>query len=680
MTSRLRRQLTAAVLAVALSCAANPVFADDLRIPNDTYFPDQWYLHMIRAPEAWTRSLGFEGVTIAIIDSGVDIDHPDLKDNIWTNTREVPGNGIDDDGNGYVDDVHGWDFVNDDNNPRPDTSGNTTLGINHGTVLAGIAAARGDNGIGIAGVSWQATIMPLRVLDSNGKGDQENVARAVEYAVHNGAKIINLSFTRSAYSDELAIALRQAYDAGVLVVAAAGNAPDGGEPADLDQHPLYPICLDADSDENFIFGVAATDDHDQKADFSNDGSVCTDISAPGTHMVSTQVYRPGSKQFGNPYGGYFNGTSLAAAEVSGVAALLFALDPMLTPKQVMNAISETAVSIDGKNPGFAGKLGHGRVDAAAAVDRVLQMIGGAGVSSIATASLLPPGASSRIIVTVPGPGRETELRLFTTDGLFVRGFNAFAATFKGGISLAIANLHGNGKREIVVGAGPGGGPQVREFDINANPIGEFFAYGENFRGGVSVAAGDLDGDGTDEIITGAGPGGGPHVRMFTPKGQPIGGFFAFDRGYRGGVSVAVGDVDGDGKNEIVVANGIGSRVRVFDAKGTWRYSFSPRGAPRTTLALADIDKDGRADIILAHPVYGGTSATAYRFDGARIAAFSPDALASIDAPLVYGPYAFGAPRTRRPFVVVSIGPLAAPARFQAYEPTFGGGVSVGITE
>ncbi|MEY4722604.1 MAG: hypothetical protein RLZZ324_117, partial [Candidatus Parcubacteria bacterium] len=540
-----RPQFTLAVAMLAL-LAAGPVLAAP-RVPNDTYFNEQWYLPYIGATEAWNTSLGTESVPIAVIDSGVDIDHPDIKPNVWRNAGEIAGNGIDDDGNGYVDDVNGWDFVSGDNDPRPDTTGNfTALGANHGTVNAGVAAARGDNGRGISGVAWSATIMALRALDSHGEGEPANVARAVDYAVRNGAKVINLSFAGSNQSPELAAALRRAYDAGVFIVAAAGNAPDGGTATDLDQKQQYPVCLDQGSDENFIYGVAATDDKDVRADFSNYGAGCVDGSAPGVRILSTQVYQPGSKYFGSAYGGFYNGTSVAAPVVSGVVALMRAVDPRLTPKQITNILTATAVNVDGKNPQFFGKLGRGRINAAAAVAAALAGTKPqVGAPTPTTESMLPSGYAGGLIVAAPGAGRPPDVRLFTKDGTLVRSFSAFPSSFKGGVSLAVGNFDKTKRQTIVTGAGPGGAPQVRIFDINTRVIGGFIAYGDGFKGGVSVAAGDVDGDGKDEIITGAGPGGGPHVRVFTARGVPVGGFFAFDEKRRAGIEVQAADLDGD---------------------------------------------------------------------------------------------------------------------------------------
>jgi len=549
------RKTCALMLAAFLAVfSASPAGAAD-RNPNDPYFSELWYLKHIGVPEAWNSSLGFEGIAVAIIDSGVDIDHPDLKDNIWRNMRETPGNGVDDDGNGYVDDVFGWDFVSNDNDPRPELGSEySKLGANHGTINAGVVAAKGDNGKGVVGVTWQTSIMPLRVLDSNGGGDPLNVVRAVEYAVANGAKVINLSFTGSAQSDLLAIALRRAYDAGVFVVAAAGNAPEGEMAADLDREPLFPVCLDKGADENFIYGVTATDDADHKAVFANFGSECVDLSAPGTRMLAAQFYRPANKDFEMPYGGYYNGTSLAVPVISGTVALIMSLDRTLTPKQIMNILTESSVRIDSLNPGYFGKLGRGRVNVAAAVRSVVasNVTSGQPAEPETTASLLPAEGGRRTVVAAAGPGRKPEIRLFTPEGLFIRGFEAFPSAFRGGVSLAIGNFDGNAKQTIVAGAGPGGGPHVRIFNINTQAIGGFFAFDQAFRGGVSVAAGDIDGDGRDEIAVLSGPGMPTTMRIFDAQGRLLEAFRPFGDNYRSGGLVTASDTNADGRDELVI--------------------------------------------------------------------------------------------------------------------------------
>jgi len=666
-----------------------PAAAAD-RVPNDTYFPDLWFLKQIGAPEAWNYSLGFEGVPIAIIDSGVDIDHPDLKDNIWRNMDEIAGNGTDDDRNGYIDDVYGWDFVDNDNDPRPAYGpGFSKLGVSHGTINAGVAAAKGDNGKGVVGVTWQSTIMAIRALDSDGTGEGSSIIRAIEYAVANGAKVINLSFTGETDSDILAIALRRAYDSGVFVVAAAGNAPDDGQAVDLDKAPLDPICLDRNSSENYIYGVTATDDTDRRAPFANYGSACVDISAPGTRILATQFYKPGDNDFGMPYGGYYNGTSLAAPVVAGAVALIRALDSSLTPKQITNILTQTAVNIDALNPGYFGKLGRGRIDIAAAVRLVLEsrrpvapaQPGGT------TVSLLPTGSSGRVYVAAAGPGRQPEVRLFNPDGVFIRSFNAFPASFRGGVNLAIGNFDGSSHQTIVAGAGPGGGPHIRVFNINTQAIGGFFAYDQAFRGGVSVAAGDVDGDGKDEIIAGAGPGGGPHVRIFKADGRVIGGFFAFDQAFRGGVSVAAGDVDGDGKEDIAAVSGSGmsTTVRVFNFKGQMLAEFRPFGTNFRSggrISVTDYDNDGRVELAVTPPAPGVVKPAIFESNGERSTVVTWNGTALINYPAAGKtpilPLLFDGAKGAASTITVS--DLGRQTQFQAFEAAFLGGVRVGVIE
>ncbi len=684
-----RRKCAALVAAAVLAAGFGmPALAAD-RVPNDPLYPDLWYLKQIGAPEAWNYSLGFEGLPIAIIDSGVDIDHPDLKANVWHNLKEIPNNGIDDDGNGYVDDFSGWDFVDNDNTPQPEISGSyNKLGANHGTINAGLAAAVGDNGKGVVGVTWQSAIMALRALDSDGNGTPDSIVRAVEYAVANGAKVINLSFAGQANSDLLGIALRRAYDAGVFVVVAAGNAPDNAPATDLDKDPRYPICLDQGADENFVYGVTATDENDQKAAFANYGAGCVDISAPGTHIISTQLYRPTNKDFDQPYGGYYNGTSTAAAIVAGAVALIRAYDPTLTPKQVMNLLTESAFKIDGLNPAYAGKLGRGRIDVAKAIGQLIAAKKNEQTAPLpTTASLLPGAKTGCLLAAAPGPGRAPEIRLFTQDGLFVRSVMAFSSAFRGGVSLAVGDFDGNGKQTLVAGAGAGGGPQVRIFNVNTKPIGGFFAFDQKFRGGVSVAAGDLNGDGRDEIIAGAGPGGGPHVRIFKANGSAIGGFFAFDQKFRGGVSVAAGDLNGDGRDEIVAVSGAGSTtlMRIFDAKGTLLREVQPFGRNYRSGAQAaagDVNNDGRIEAVAVPARSGAQDDAAFAIDGSAVkpvGAYGRPVIKMSASNAAKQPLIEALAGAAGSTASVSVSRGSGPAvQFDAYEAGFKGGVRVGL--
>lgn len=676
----------AAISIAALSLLLAPT-AVGARVPNDVYYDELWQLHHVGAPDAWNLSLGMETVPVAVIDSGVDLDHPDLKDNIWRNVDEIAGDYIDNDRNGYVDDIYGWDFVDNDGDPNPEIYGGYTLiGANHGTISAGLISAKGDNGRGIVGMTWQAPIMAIRALDSYGIGDPLKVARAVDYAVDNGAKVINLSFAGTSYNARLADALRRAYDKGVFVVAAAGNAPEGGAATNLDREFIYPVCYDFGADENFVYGVAATDALDRKASFSNYGAGCVDISAPGERMLSTQLYIPGHENFGDAYGGYYNGTSVAAPIVSGLVALIRSLDAKLTPKQVQNILTETSFNINPQNPDYFDLLGRGRIEAAKAVTRVSKKPEPT-EQVVTSASLLPSGYSGSLVIAAAGPGRSPEIRLFTDDGIFVRGFNAFPGGFSGGVSLAIGNFDGVNRSSIVAGALAGGSPQIRIFDINTRAVGGFYAYDNNFRGGVEVAAGDLNGDGEDEVVTGAGPGGGPHVRMFDKRGEPLGGFFAFDRDYRGGVDVASADLDGDKLAEIIVAPGKGNpEIRVFDETGASMFSFMPFGAGYARgmqVDAEDVDGDGDNEIVVRGYGPAGETLSAL-FDakgellgntenGVPTVAASATGIVPNDAT---ARYVWGSLPGAPPQVTLSAVSKKSALSFYAFESAFSGGIRV----
>lgn len=285
------------------------------RTPNDTLFSSLWAMGSPRsgqggidAVHAWSVTTGAPGNIIAVIDTGVDRSHPELQGNLWVNGAEIPGNGIDDDGNGRIDDVHGWDFANKDNDP--------TDGNGHGTHVAGTIAARGDNALGVAGVCWAARILPVKFLSDSGSGYTSDAVAAVSYATQMGARISNNSWGGGAYSQSLSDAIRAAGDAGALFVAAAGNSS-----ADNDTSPHYPSSYALDN----IVAVAATDYADALSHFSNYGVISVDLAAPGSGVLSL---RPGG-QFA-----FLSGTSMAAPHVTGTASLLLSQNPALTPAQM----------------------------------------------------------------------------------------------------------------------------------------------------------------------------------------------------------------------------------------------------------------------------------------------------------------------------------------------------------
>ena len=289
------------------------------QVPNDIGFMLLWGLDNtgllggtpgadINAPDAWDIQTGNSSVVVAVIDTGVDYNHQDLSANIWTNPGEIPGNGLDDDENGFIDDVRGWVFLGDDNDPTDDNS--------HGTHVAGTMAAVGNNEIGVVGVNWTARIMPLKFLNANGSGNVVDAIAAIQYASTMGAKIMSNSWGGAGFSQSLKNAIVAADAAGALFVAAAGN--DG---ANNDISPFYPSSYDVPN----IIRVAATDHFDELAGFSNYGPSSVDLGAPGVDILSTTP---------NDEYDYKGGTSMAAPHVSGVAALIMAEFPALTHDEI----------------------------------------------------------------------------------------------------------------------------------------------------------------------------------------------------------------------------------------------------------------------------------------------------------------------------------------------------------
>ncbi len=311
-----------------------------LESPDDERWPDQWALHTIQAAQAWDIT-HCQGTVVAVLDTGVHLEHPDLGSVLWTNIGEIPGNGLDDDGNGKADDVHGWHFYQNCNTGVCVPQENRILQDDngHGTHVSGIIAAQTNNGIGIAGVSWGAQAMIVKVLDAYGDGYYSDVAAGIVYAADNGAKVINLSLGGAESSLLLQDAIDYAHSRGVLIVAAAGN--DGG-------NVLYPAACDN------VVAVAASDQVDQRAGFSNYGPQ-VDIAAPGDGILSTWPWLDG----------YYSkrGTSMAAAHVSGAAALLASWRPDFSNVQVEHRLTTEADDVNAEGyPGHDPYMGWGRLN------------------------------------------------------------------------------------------------------------------------------------------------------------------------------------------------------------------------------------------------------------------------------------------------------------------------------
>jgi subtilisin family serine protease len=315
--------------------------------PNDIYFASQWALKNIEAERAWDISRGSKEVIIGIVDTGVDWLHEDLADNIWINKNEIPNNGIDDDNNGYIDDVRGWDFGGLGNGtvPTPDNDPNEDR-PDHGTHVAGIASGVTNNGTGIAGVGYNCSIMPVKVSQDNQRNPNNQTPyvifgyEGIVYAADNGASIINCSWGGGGYSRFEDEVIQYANQKGAVIVAAAGN--DGRFMSNS-----YPASY------NHVIAVASTDQNDVRSYFSNWGYY-VNISAPGSSILNTWK--------GNSYTN-LNGTSMATPHVAGVAGLVKATFPHYTPDQIIQRIRMSADNIDDKNPFFKGLLGSGRLNA-----------------------------------------------------------------------------------------------------------------------------------------------------------------------------------------------------------------------------------------------------------------------------------------------------------------------------
>ena len=564
--------------------------------PDDPEYPDQYAHQLIEMADAWDISTGSHDVVVAVLDTGVDTNHPDLRNNIWTNEDEIPNNDIDDDGNGYIDDVSGWNFERDSNDVVPEESWDSIVG--HGTNVAGVIAAEGNNGEGVTGINWQCSIMSLRI---SLEVTSAEVAEGLDYATANGAHVLNMSFGSDEFGPEgdpiVKEAIDNAYAGGILLTASAGNSDTA--------KPNYPAAYFN------VMAVSSTNGEDMKTGHSSFGP-WVDVGAPGTDIVTTDL---GGEYISTA------GTSFSAPYVGAVGALVLSYQRELTNMELRAVLENTTDPI---YYGVANSdecyIGTGRVNAYQAlleadtkfplgeiIEPMQAQTFATDVNSISIAAFVhgetykleysqyssnnwsliaegdaPTDPNGILRLTLENPGASTfDLRLsVTSDGYIHTDRKVF------GISVAPEQTSW---------------PKPEEVDLTSYMVNMYY--------GGSICM-DVDGDGRNEIIqpfmsledwwtTGM-------VGIWDEDGEPLPGwpqglFDAWDP-----PRCAVGDIDGDGDFELIGTHEYDGVVSAWHiesgqiVEGDWPlYVGGWYGWITTNPVLADLDGDGDSEIIVA---------------------------------------------------------------------------------
>jgi hypothetical protein len=594
-----------------------------LALPNDPRFTDQWGLNAtgpyppeadIDAPEAWNITTGSDSVVVAVIDSGIDYTHADLAANIYSSATDCDADSFDDDGNGYVDDCHGIDVVDHDSDPMDERG--------HGTHVAGIIGAVGDNGLGIAGVSWRVKLLPCRFLDKDGEGDTAGALACLDYIAalkSRGVNIIasNNSWGSYEYSRALNEAIAAQRQSNILFVAAAGN-----EVVDVDKDPIYP-CASGSSN---IVCVASTDE--SNLHFGNWGRHSVLVEAPGSAIWSTVP--------GNQYAA-LTGTSMATPFASGVAALLSAQNPSRDWRALKNLI------ISGADP-YVGSLplyNAPRLNAAGSLtcanrtvlkrtqpvspDTLLRPAGAPVVISVLHVQCASPAGV--VSVSVSPSGEVFPLRDDGVGADEAAGDGVYTATW---ITPAAGSF------ELTVG-----GIQDDPVEVRVEPLKAGFpvpmrtsSVRDCYYGGVSYAitVGDIAGDAHPEILV-PGMFEGP-LYAWDFQGRTLNGWPAYTSCAPSLTSL--GELDGDASHVDIITHVLQEGLRRLSPGGVVLPGWPPvqDGARGFSPALADLNGDGR-DEIIAFPVYntdGSRFASAVELPAGRQSVYiGPPAVADLDA-------------------------------------------------
>ncbi len=605
--------------------------------PNDTEVASQTYFQTINAFQGWDIVNDASDVVVAVIDSGVDQTHPDIKDNLWHNIDEIPDNGKDDDGNGFVDDVHGWDFLSDVPDASPKirkTTSESSIGVQHGTVVAGMIGGVGNNNLGITGVAWRVQIMNLRVLGIDGLGDSQAITEAFAYAIDNGADVINMSLVGTDFDQLMVNLLADAKEKNIIPVAAAGN-----NGRSLNGRGTYPVCYKNHGPATVI-GVGATDDNLVKAGFSNFGNNCVDIVAPGVDVFSTRTVRPHFPNQ-NYFEAIFSGTSFSTPLVSGAIALMKAIYPDMSADDALLFLQQGATPItDEGSKAFGFEYG---LNVKGSLDLLLT-----------TVEELPPVPEPEFLALprapyhtfgyryqMPGPilltplvleneelakgginitkesattvllsrwsaDSKTIYRYHTELGTIEEVFRTDAVTFNQSVgSIAIGNVDFDFDDEYVVVGGPESVPMVTIFRGDGVLKYQFRAYADDIEGGMHVALFDTNGDGISEIVTVPATEGPGLIRVFDYTGLMLSAWKAYGDNFNGGANLTIADVTGDGIQELVIGPGVtgGPHVKVFSGAGDLVFEFfggdvEDNGGAH--VQVLDLDRDLQKEYVITY--------------------------------------------------------------------------------
>lgn len=361
-----------------------------LDAPNDPYYDTSWYFGAVNAPSAWDTTVGSSAVTVAVIDSGFALSHQDLQAAWYTNAGEQGGgkdtNGVDDDGNGYIDDYRGWDFVADDNSPQAGVDDPFGNGVSHGTETSGLVGAVGDNGVGTTAISQQVSVLPLQVMDDSGSGYSDDVAEAIYYAVDEGVDVINMSLGTSGNDPTVEAAVEYAHDSDVVVVAAAGNCGNPGSDGPCSGQVTGYITFPANNDK--VIAVGATNSGNTRASFSSYGERL-DMAAPGSGSIVSPTWVNGNGV--SAYETTLYGTSYASPIVASTAALIKSIRPSSSADDIRALLMASTQQLGGSF--YTTSYGHGLLSVSKAIT-----IAGALNSDEGTPTLAQAG-------TVRGGGR-----------------------------------------------------------------------------------------------------------------------------------------------------------------------------------------------------------------------------------------------------------------------------------